>query len=473
MKYNPHNYQSYASQFLIDHSAAGLFLDMGCGKSVITLTALNKLAYDYFDISKVLVIAPKRVAESTWKNEIEKWEHLKDVSYSVVLGSREQRERALSKKALLYIINRENVPWLVENYKWDFDTVVIDELSSFKSNKTERFKALKKVRPKLKRIIGLTGTPAPNSLMDLWSEMYLLDMGRRFGRYIGGFRERFFTPDKRNQQIIFSYKPREGAEEKIHELISDICVSMKAADNLKMPELIMNNVEVEMNGKEKEIYNKFKSDMVLSLDGKELDAVNAAALSNKLLQMANGAVYDEEKAVIEIHDRKLDALEDLIEAANGKPVLVAYWYKHDKDRIKKRFQAEEINTAADIDRWNDGETPVALIHPASAGHGLNLQQGGSMIIWFGLTWSLELYQQLNARLYRQGQENMVIIHHIVTKGTIDEDVIRALRSKSAGQNALIEAVKWRLKEGTKGMIKLGNMSNEGGTSFDSKGGFTQ
>ncbi len=446
MKYNPHNYQSYASQFLIDHSAAGLFLDMGCGKSVITLTALNELAYDYFEISKVLVIAPKRVAESTWRNEIKKWEHLKDISYSIVIGSKEQREKALKQKALLYIINRENVPWLVENHKWDFDTVVIDELSSFKSNKAARFKALKKVRPKLKRIIGLTGTPAPNSLMDLWSEIYLLDMGQRFGRYIGGFRDRFFTPDKRNQQIVFSYKPREGAEEKIYELISDICVSMKATDNIKMPELIMNNVEVKMNGKEKEIYNKFKSDMVLTVEDKELDAVNAAALSNKLLQMANGAVYDEEKAVIEIHDNKLDALEDLIEAANGKPVLVAYWYKHDKDRIMKHFQAEEINTAADIDKWNNGEMPVALIHPASAGHGLNLQQGGSTIIWFGLTWSLELYQQLNARLYRQGQENTVIIYHIVTKDTIDENVIKALESKSAGQNALIEAVKWRLRK---------------------------
>ncbi len=446
MKYSPHSYQSYASQFLIDHSAAGLFLDMGCGKSVITLTALNELAYDYFDISKVLVIAPKRVAESTWKKEIKKWEHLKDISYSIVIGNREQREKALEKKALLYIINRENVQWLVENHKWDFDTVVIDELSSFKSNKAARFKALKKVRPKLKRIIGLTGTPAPNSLMDLWAEIYLLDMGQRFGRYIGGFRERFFTPDKRNQQVIFSYKPRAGAEEKIYELISDICVSMKATDNIKMPELIMNKVEVEMNGREKEIYNKFKSDMVLSLDGKELDAVNAAALSNKLLQMANGAVYDEEKAVIDIHDRKLNALEDLIEAANGKSVLVAYWYKHDKERIKKRFQAEEINTAADIDKWNNGEMPVALIHPASAGHGLNLQQGGSTIIWFSLTWSLELYQQLNARLYRQGQENTVIIHHIVAKDTIDENVISALESKRIGQETLIEAVKWRLRE---------------------------
>lgn len=446
MKYKAHDYQKYATQFLIDHDAAGLFLDMGCGKSVITLTALWELAFDYFDISKVLVIAPKRVAEDTWKREIEKWEHLKDITYSIVLGGKEQREKALNKKALIYIINRENVPWLIENYKWDFDTVVIDELSSFKSNKAQRFKALKKVRPRLKRIIGLTGTPAPNSLMDLWSEIYLLDMGQRLGRYIGGFRDRFFIPDKRNREVVFSYKPREGAEDKIYELISDICVSMKALDHIKMPELITNNIVAEMNSKQMKVYEKFKSDMVLSIEGKELDAVNAAALSNKLLQMANGAVYDDNKAVVEIHDKKLDALEDLIEAANGKPVLVAYWYKHDKDRIMKRFQAEEINTSADIDKWNKGEMPVALIHPASAGHGLNLQQGGSTVVWFGLTWSLELYQQLNARLYRQGQKETVVIHHIITKDTIDENVIKALEKKDISQNSLIEAVKWRLEK---------------------------
>lgn len=446
MKYKPHSYQRYATQFIIDHPCAGLLLDMGCGKSVITLTALWELAFDYFEISKVLVIAPKRVAEDTWRKEIEKWEHLKDLTYSIVLGSKEQREKALSKKALIYIINRENVQWLIANHKWDFDTVVIDELSSFKSNKAQRFKALKKVRPMVKRIIGLTGTPAPNSLMDLWSEIYLLDMGERLGRFIGGFRERFFTPDKRNRDIIYSYKPKVGAESKIYELISDICVSMKALDHIKMPELITNNVEVEMNSKQVKVYDKFKSDMVLSINGKELDAVNAAALSNKLLQMANGAVYDDNKAVVEIHSQKLDALEDLIEAANGKPVLVAYWYKHDRDRIMQRFQAEEINTSADIDKWNKGEMPVALIHPASAGHGLNLQQGGSTIVWFGLTWSLELYQQLNARLYRQGQKETVVIHHIITKNTIDENVIKALEKKDLSQNSLIDAVKWRLEK---------------------------
>lgn len=446
MKYKPYSYQRYATQFIIDHPCAGLLLDMGCGKSVITLTALWELAFDYFEISKVLVIAPKRVAEDTWRKEIEKWEHLKDLTYSIVLGSKEQREKALSKKALIYIINRENVQWLIANHRWDFDTVVIDELSGFKSNKAQRFKALKKVRPMVKRIIGLTGTPAPNSLMDLWSEIYLLDMGERLGRFIGGFRERFFIPDRRNRDVVYSYKPKAGAESKIYELISDICVSMKALDHIKMPKLIRNNVEVEMNSKQMKVYDKFKSDMVLSINGKEFDAVNAAALSNKLLQMANGAVYDDNKAVVEIHDKKLDALEDLIEAANGKPVLVAYWYKHDKDRIMKRFQAEEINTSADIDKWNKGEMPVALIHPASAGHGLNLQQGGSTIVWFGLTWSLELYQQLNARLYRQGQKETVVIHHIITKDTIDENVIKALEKKDLSQNSLIEAVKWRLKK---------------------------
>lgn len=414
------------------------------GKTVITLTALWELAFDYFDIEKVLIIAPKRVAESTWRSEIEKWEHLSGLTYSIVLGTKQQRENALNQKALLYIINRENVSWLIKNHKWDFDAVVIDELSSFKSNKAERFKALKKVRPYVKRIIGLTGTPAPNSLMDLWAEIYLLDMGERLGRFIGGFRERFFIPDKRNQQIVFSYKPKDGAEEKIYSLISDICISMKALDHLEMPKLVNNNIAVEMNGKEQKIYDKFKADMVLSLDGSELDAVNAAALSNKLLQMSNGAVYADDNTVIKIHDRKLDALEDLIEAANGKPLLVAYWYKHDKQRILERFDAAEINTADDIEKWNKGEVSVALIHPASAGHGLNLQQGGSTVVWFGLTWSLELYQQLNARLYRQGQKNTVFIHHIITKNTIDENVIKALEKKNVSQNSLIDAVKARL-----------------------------
>lgn len=445
MKYKPHNYQQFATDFILNQSICCLMLDMGLGKTVITLTALWQLALDSFDVSRVLVIAPKRVAEDTWPKELAKWEHLTGLTSSLVLGSAAERKAALQRKTFLYIINRENVAWLVKNHYWDFDMVVIDELSSFKSNKAERFKAMKKVRPMVTRIVGLTGTPAPNTLLDLWSQMYLMDMGQRLGRFIGGFRDRFFLPDKRNREIIYSYKPREGAEDAIYALISDICISMKAADYLDMPERIDNRIEVSMSPKERKLYDDFQKDMVLSIGDEELDAVNAAALSNKLLQMANGAVYGEDKKIIPIHDRKLDALEDLVEAANGKPLLVAYWYKHDFQRIKARFKnARCIDTAKDIDDWNAGKIPLALIHPASAGHGLNLQDGGCTIVWFGLTWSLELYQQLNARLWRQGQKHTVVIHHIVTKGTHDEDVMRALENKDTRQSALIEAVRARI-----------------------------
>lgn len=445
MKYKPHNYQQFAMDFILSQSICCLMLDMGLGKTVITLTALWQLALDNFDVSRVLVIAPKRVAEDTWPKELAKWEHLTGLTSSLVLGSAAERKAALQRKAFLYIINRENVAWLVKNHYWDFDMVVIDELSSFKSNKAERFKAMKKVRPMITRIVGLTGTPAPNTLLDLWPQMYLMDMGQRLGRFIGGFRDRFFLPDKRNREIIYSYKPREGAEDAIYALISDICISMKAADYLDMPERIDNRIEVSMSPKERKLYDDFQKDMVLSIGDEELDAVNAAALSNKLLQMANGAVYGEDKKVIPIHDRKLDALEDLVEAANGKPLLVAYWYKHDLQRIKARFKnARCIDTAKDIGDWNAGKIPLALIHPASAGHGLNLQDGGCTIVWFGLTWSLELYQQLNARLWRQGQKHTVVIHHIVTKGTHDEDVMRALENKDTRQSALIEAVRARI-----------------------------
>lgn len=442
MKYEAHDYQKYATDYILDHKVCCLMLDMGLGKTVITLSALWQLVLDRFDVSRVLIIAPKRVAEDTWPRELSKWEHLKGLSYSLVLGSKEKRKDALSKKAFLYIINRENVVWLTQNYKWDFDMVVIDELSSFKSNRAERFKALRKVRPLTKRIVGLTGTPAPNSLMDLWAEMYLMDMGKRLGRFITGYRDRFFLPDKRNREIIYSYKPKEGAEDAIYDQISDICISMKAADHIKMPERIDNIVEVKMNAKEEKIYDTFKADMVVSLKGEEIDAVNAAALSGKLLQMANGAVYGDDRKVLPIHDRKLDALEDLVEAANGKPLLVAYWYKHDLLRLEAKFKsARRIDTSEDIADWNAGKIEIGLIHPASAGHGLNLQEGGSTIIWFGHTWSLELYQQLNARLWRQGQKDTVVIHHIVTKGTLDEDVMKALEKKDAGQSALIDAVR--------------------------------
>lgn len=448
MKYEPHNYQQFATDFILEHPISCLMLDMGLGKTVITLTALWQLALDSFDVSRILVIAPKRVAEDTWPKELSKWEHLSGLDATLVMGTQAEREAALHQQTFLYIINRENVSWLVANHPWDFDMVVIDELSSFKSNQAQRFKAMKKVRPLISRIVGLTGTPAPNSLLDLWPEMYLMDMGQRLGRFIGGFRDRFFTPDKRNREIIYSYKPREGAEEAIYGLISDICISMKAVDYLDMPELIMNRVEVSMDSRERKIYDDFQRDMVVSLQGEELDAVNAAALSGKLTQMANGAVYGENRKVLHIHDRKLDALEDLMEAANGKPLLVAYWYEHDLQRIKARFKnARCIDTTQDIDDWNAGKIPLALIHPASAGHGLNLQEGGCTIVWFGLTWSLELYQQLNARLWRQGQKHTVVIHRIVTKGTHDEDVLRALDNKDTRQSALIDAVRARL-EGT-------------------------
>lgn len=445
MKYNPHNYQSFAAEFILEHPVCCLMLDMGLGKTVVTLSALWELALDYFDIGKVLVIAPKRVATDTWPRELSKWEHLTGLTASLVVGNREQREKALNCPAFLYIINRENVSWLVENFRWDFDTVVIDELSSFKSNRTERFKAMKKVRPLVHRVIGLTGTPAPNSLLDLWPEMYLLDMGQRLGRFITGYRERFFTPDKRNREIVYSYKPREGAEDAIYSLISDICISMKAVDYLDMPERIDNRIEVEMSAKEKKIYDDFCRDMVVQIGDEELDAANAGVLSGKLLQMANGAVYGEDRRVLPIHSRKLDALEDLVEAANGKPLLVAYWYKHDLARIRERFpEARCIDTSRDISDWNAGKVSMALIHPASAGHGLNLQEGGCTIVWYGLTWSLELYQQLNARLWRQGQKHTVVIHHIITKGTHDEDVMKALENKDMRQSNLIAAVRARI-----------------------------
>ena len=443
MKYCPHDYQRFATDFVLEHPCCGLILDMGLGKSVITLTALWKLLMDSFDARRVLVIAPKRVAEDTWPREIQKWDHLKGLTYSLVLGTEKQRREALQRRAMLYIINRENVAWLVENHRWDFDTLVIDELSSFKSSKAQRFRALKKVRPLCRRVIGLTGTPAPNTLIDLWPQIYLLDMGKRLGRFVTQYRERFFTPDKRSREIVYSYRLREGAEQQIYNLIGDICISMRAADHLKMPHLIFNRVEVQLNAKERRLYETLRKDMILKLNGCEVDAMNAASLSGKLLQLANGAVYTTDGTVFTIHDKKLNALEDLVEAANSKPVLVAYWYRHDLTRIQERLpESRVIGTSEDIADWNAGKIAVGLLQPASGGHGLNLQEGGSTIVWYGLTWSLELYQQLNARLWRQGQKNStVVIHHIVTAGTHDEDVLRALERKDMGQAALIRAVR--------------------------------
>lgn len=447
MKYNPHEYQSYATDFILSHPISAVFLEMGLGKSVITLSAIFDLCLDSFLVCKVLVIAPLRVARDTWPSEIIKWEHLKGLSYSVAVGTEKERIDALMTRSTMYIINRENVDWLVNKsgIPFDFDMVVIDELSSFKSYGAKRFKSLLKVRPTVKRIVGLTGTPSSNGLMDLWAEFRILDLGQRLGRYITHYRNTYFTPDKRNAQIIFSYKPLPGAEDKIYKQISDITISMKSIDYLKMPECIVNEVSVSLNEKEWNIYSKFKDEMVTKLGDEEIDAVNAAVLSGKLLQMANGAVYDSENKAHIIHDKKLDALEDLIEGANGKPVLVAYWFKHDLERIKNRFTVRQIKASKDIEDWNDGNIPIAVIHPASAGHGLNLQSGGSTLIWFGLTWSLELYQQTNARLYRQGQNETVIIHHILTKGTIDEDVMTALTRKEETQASLIDAVKAKLE----------------------------
>ncbi len=390
-----------------------------------------------------------RVARDTWPAEIEKWDHLQGLIYSVAVGTEAERKTALMKKADIYIINRENVKWFVEDSSlpFDFDTVIVDELSSFKNHQAKRFRSLMKVRPRVKRIIGLTGTPASNGLMDLWAEFRLLDLGQRLGRFIGRYREDYFVPDKRNQQIVFSYKPKPGAEEAIYRLISDITISMKGSDYLKLPDLVANEVLVKLSEKEMETLDAMKRDLITTIQGEEITAANAAALSGKLLQMANGAVYDEQGAVVHIHDRKLDALEDLIEAANGKPVLIAYWFKHDLARIKERFCVEALDSTDSIKRWNNGEIPVAVAHPASAGHGLNLQTGGSTLIWFGLTWSLELYQQTNARLWRQGQKDTVVIHHLIAKGTIDERVMKALRNKDNTQAALIDAVKATFKEG--------------------------
>lgn len=449
MKYQPHEYQSYATRFILEHPVAAVFLQMGLGKSVITLTAIHDLIFDRFEVRRVLVIAPLRVARDTWPAEIEKWDHLKGLTYSVAVGDEHARNAALMRDAQVYIINRENVSWLVEDsaIPFDYDMIVIDELSSFKSWQAKRFKSLLKVRPRVGRIVGLTGTPSSNGLMDLFAEFRVLDMGQRLGRFITRYRESFFRPDRTNGMQVYSWKPLPGAEEEIYRRIGDITISMKSVDFLKMPECLMNRVPVCMNFLEKDLYDELKQDLVIQLKDTQIDAKNAAALSGKLCQMANGAVYTDDGNAVRIHERKLDALEDLIEAANGQPLLIAYWFKHDLQRIRERFpQARELKSSKDITDWNAGRIPVALIHPASAGHGLNLQDGGNTLVWFGLTWSLELYQQTNARLWRQGQRaGTVVIHHIVTAGTIDEQILKALEGKDRTQTALIDAVKAQLE----------------------------
>ncbi len=455
MQYEPHEYQTFATNYIEDHPISALLVDMGLGKTVITLTALLDLLFDSFLVHKVLVVAPLRVGLISWPDELEKWDHLHFLKSSVVIGSEMERLRALKAEADIYIINRENLEWLVERsgYKFDFDTVVIDELSSFKNAKSKRHKALMLVRPYVKRIIGLTGTPASNGLMDLFAEFKCLDYGARLGRFITRYRNEYFLPDKRNGMVVFSYKPQVGAEERIYKKISDITISMKAIDHLKMPDLIDVEHAVELDDSEIAVYNELQDEMIAEIKDKEISSANAAVLTGKLLQVSNGAIYTDSGDVVEVHERKLDALEDIIEGANGKPLLVAYWFKHDLDRIKKRLDKLGVIYATldkpdAISRWNKKQLEVGLIHPASAGHGLNLQSGGNTIVWYGLTWSLELYQQTIARLYRQGQkEGTVVVIHIVSKNTMDETVLEALKRKDAKQNRLIDAVKAKLKGG--------------------------
>ncbi|HEN0920891.1 TPA: DEAD/DEAH box helicase [Streptococcus agalactiae] len=453
MIYKPHDYQNYAREYIESHKISAVFLDCGLGKTSITLTALNNLLFDYFEAHKILVIAPLRVARNTWPAEIKKWDHLKDLQFSIVAGTEKERISALESKADIYVINRENIQWLIEKskVKFDFDTVVIDELSSFKNHKSQRSKYFMKIRPKVRRVIGLTGTPSPNGLMDLFGEYKALDMGERLGRFIGQYRNAYFKPDKMNGHIVYSYKPLAGAEDSIYKKISDITISMKATDHLKMPELVNSKYMVYLSEKEEKKYKALKKDLILSLPDGEITAANATSLSGKLSQMANGAVYADNEEVIEFHERKLDALEDIIESANGNSVLVAYWFKHDFKRISKRLKKlgiefAKVDTDESIRKWNEGKIAVGLLHPASAGHGLNLQDGGSVMIWFGITWNLEFYQQTVARLWRQGQNNKTVsVIHILTKNTVDERIMMSLSDKDISQSALIDAVKVNMK----------------------------
>ena len=448
MEYRPHDYQRYAISFLKEHPVSALFLDCGLGKTSITLTAMNDMLFDSFDISKVLVVAPLRVATIGWPAELRKWDHLRNIRMSVVSGTASERRKALMADADVYVINRENVQWLIEDsgVPFRFDCLVLDELSSFKNHHAKRFKALLKVRPFVSRVIGLTGTPSANGLMDLWAEYRLLDQGKRLGRYITRYRDKWFRPDRRNGMQVFSYKPLPGASDEIYKAIGDVTVSMKSTDYLNMPNLVMAEREVFLSEDEKELYDTMKDELVAEWSGREITASNAAVLSGKLMQMANGMVYGDEGSVW-IHDRKLEALADLVEEANGRPILVVYWFRHDYERIAELLQNAgvrfaDIRNEKAIADWNAGRLDVGLIHPASAGHGLNLQDGGSTIIWYGPIWSLELHQQTIARLWRQGQKSKtVVVLHIVADGTIDGKVLAALRCKENVQNALLEAVK--------------------------------
>ncbi len=453
MIFKPHPYQLYCINRLIADPAVMLMLDMGLGKTAICLTAVNDLKYNRFAVNRVLVIAPKKVAESTWRKEAEKWDHLKNLRVSAVLGTVTQRVRALNTPADVWVINRENVPWLSDYYanEWPFDMVIVDESTSFKNHRAKRWRALKRVRPKISRMVELTGTPAPNGLIDLWAQIYLLDLGRRLGGTIGGFRERYFDPDQRNATQVFSYKPKDGADGAIRDLIGDICVSMKAEDYLQLPDAVYDNIPVELDAKAKKQYRQMERDMLLQIDEKTIDAGTAAALSNKLLQLCNGAVYDAEGNAAEIHSCKLEAFTELIEQLSGQPALVFYSFKHDLSRLEAALsgtglRVRRLNGPRDESDWNERKIDILLAHPASCAYGLNLQDGGNHVIWFGLNWSLELYQQANKRLHRQGQTQKVIIHHLIVQGGRDEDVVSALQDKGAAQESLIDSLKARIEK---------------------------
>lgn len=452
MEFRPHNYQQYCIDRLLQEPALGLFLDMGLGKTVVTLSAIHELKYFRFAVRKVLVIAPKKVAEATWSKEAMKWGHLQSLRISTVLGSKNKRVAALAATADIYVINRENVEWLVDYYRndWPFDMVVVDESSSFKDQSTKRWKALKRIRPRIKRMVLLTGTPAPNNLIDLWAQIYLLDEGARLGKTIGGFRERYFSPDKRSAERVFTYKPKQGAEERIETLVGDICISMKAQDYLELPDCVTVNTPVALDNKARKAYDTMERTMLLEINDAEITADMAAVLTGKLLQLAGGAVYDGDHNAQLIHDCKLAAFMELVDGLAGEHALVFYGYRHERDRLLKELSKTKLRVrvyggANDETAWNAGEVDILLAHPASTAYGLNLQDGGHHAIWYGPTWSLEQYQQANKRLHRQGQTKPVIIHHLIAEGTADEDVIKALESKSSTQEALLTALKARLE----------------------------
>lgn len=452
MNFVPHQYQQYCMNRIVQDPAVGLFLDMGLGKTIITLSAINELKYGRFQVKKVLIIAPKKVAEATWQREAAKWDNVSHLRISTVLGSTSKRIRALHTPADVYIINRENVVWLVDYYKndWPFDMVVADEMSSFKNHRAKRFKALAAIRSHITRLVGLTGTPSPNGLSDLWSQVYLLDQGERLGKYFTHFRERYFEPGRRCREVVYSYDPKEGAEKAIMDAISDICVSMKSEDYLELPEIVYHDIPVALSTKAQRDYNELEKKMVLDLgDNHILDVTSAAVLSNKLQQLANGAVYTDSGAWQEIHHDKVEAFMELIEQLNGKHAIVFYNFRHDLDRLivalqKTNLRVRQLQTSVDELDWNAGNVDVLLAHPASTAYGLNLQDGGNHVIWFGLNWSLELYQQANKRLHRQGQKNRVIVHQLICEGTRDDDLAKALLMKEAAQQYVMDSLKARV-----------------------------